>query len=356
MRLNRSTAVTTSEGRMWDAVVARDSACDGAFYYSVATTGVYCRPSCPSRLAKRENVRFHATCADAERAGFRACKRCKPDVAIADHTSTRKVTEACRLIREAEYPPSLRELANAVGVSPYHFHRLFKSIVGVTPKAYALAQRQQKVRQTLNRSETVTGAIYDSGYNSSGRFYASAPHVLGMTPTKFRQGGKDTAITFAVGQCWLGAVLVAATAKGVCAILLGDEAEPLVHALQDQFPNAHIVAGDRAFGNVIAAAIALVDRPGAELGLPLDVRGTAFQHRVWQALQQVPAGETLSYTDLAERIGRPKAVRAVARACATNTIAVAIPCHRIVRQNGDLSGYRWGVARKQALLDRERKK
>jgi AraC family transcriptional regulator of adaptative response/methylated-DNA-[protein]-cysteine methyltransferase len=326
---------------------------DGQFYYSVATTGVYCRPSCPARLAKRCNVSFHDTAADAERAGFRACKRCKPDGLSLDQQHAGTVAEACRLIETAEVTPTLGALAEAVGLSPYHFHRIFKAAVGVTPKAYATAHRNKRVRDQLNRSGTVTEAIYDAGFNSNGRFYATSAKVLGMTPTDFRSGGANAEIKFAIGECSLGAILVAASDKGVCAILLGDEPEALARDLQDQFPRAQLVGGDAAFERLAAQVIGFVEAPGIGLDLPLDVQGTAFQHRVWDALRRIPAGATASYAEIAEAIGSPKSVRAVARACAANHLAVAIPCHRVVRTDGALSGYRWGVQRKRALLDVE---
>jgi len=341
------------ENRYYAAVAARDKAFDGRFVYSVATTGVYCRPSCPSRLARRENMAFHASCAAAEAAGFRACKRCKPNAPSLDAEHARMVAEACRLIDEAEEPPTLDALARSVGLSPYHFHRVFKTVTGLTPKSYATAQRQRRVRDNLKRSSSVTEAIHEAGFNSSGRFYANADEVLGMTPTVFRAGGKDMQLRFAVGQCSLGAILVAASDKGIASILLGDDPEALVHDLEARFPKAELVGGDRKFEEVVAKAIALIEAPGARFNLPLDVRGTAFQHRVWQALREIPAGRTVSYTELAERIGLPRAARAVAAACAANRIAVAIPCHRVVRTDGALSGYRWGVERKRKLLARE---
>ncbi len=334
----------------WQAVVTHDRRADGAFYYSVATTGVYCRPSCGARLPRRENVAFHVTTGDAERAGFRACKRCRPD-----ETDRRAaaVALACRLIEQAETPPRLAELADAVGISPFHFHRVFKAATGVTPKAYADAERARRARAALDRSETVTEAIYDAGFNSNGRFYASAPGRLGMTPTRFRAGGDGETVRFAIGQTSLGAILVAATDKGIAAIQFADDPDTLLRDLQDRFPKARLVGGDAEFEQLVAQVVGSVENPSAGLGLPLDVRGTAFQQRVWQALREIPAGTTASYSDVAGRLGAPKAARAVARACAANDIAVAIPCHRVVRNDGALSGYRWGVERKRALLDRE---
>src|SRR5690606_17699959 len=244
-------------------------------------------------------------------------------------------------------------LAADAGLSPFHFHRIFKATTGVTPREYAEAHRAGRVRAELARARSVTEAIYDAGFNSNSRFYERADRVLGMKPASFRDGGAGTSIRFAVGQCSLGAILVAQSERGVCAILLGDDAERLVHDLQDRFPKARMLGGDGAFEAVVAMVVGMVEQPALGLNLPLDVRGTAFQQRVWQALQQVPPGETVTYSAIAERIGAPRAVRAVARACAANPLAVAIPCHRVVRRDGDLSGYRWGIDRKRMLLDRE---
>ena len=335
--------------------MARDAAFDGQFYYSVATTGIYCRPSCPARLAKRCNVSFHDTAADAERAGFRPCKRCKPDGLSLDQQHAEKVAEACRLIEAAEDEPRLDALARAVGLSPYHFHRIFKTVLGVTPKAYATAHRNKRVREELGRSATVTQAIYGAGFNSNGRFYATSSEVLGMTPSQFRSGAPNSEIKFAIGDCSLGSVLVAASDKGVCAILFGDDAETLRNDLRKQFPRARIVGGDKVFGQLAAEVIAFVEAPRIGLDLPLDVQGTAFQHRVWDALRRIPTGSTASYAEIAKAIGSPKSVRAVARACASNRIAVAIPCHRVIGSDGSLTGYRGGIERKRALLAKEAK-
>ncbi|PHV10012.1 bifunctional DNA-binding transcriptional regulator/O6-methylguanine-DNA methyltransferase Ada [Chitinimonas sp. BJB300] len=337
----------------WAAVVARDSTADGCFYYSVRTTGVYCRPSCSSRLAQPENVAFHASCADAEAAGFRPCKRCKPGQPALSVQYAAKVTEACRLIEEAEGAPKLAELAQQVGLSVYHFHRIFKSITGLTPKAYAAAHRSKRVRAALGRSDSVTQAIFEAGYSSNGRFYAEANGLLGMTPTNYRAVGSNVLIHFAVGECSLGAILVAQSQRGVCAISLGDDPDILVRDLQDRFPQAQLIGGDDDFEQLVARVVGFVEAPARGLDLPLDVQGTAFQQRVWQALREIPAGSTASYTQIAERIGAPKAVRAVAGACAANALAVVIPCHRVVRSDGNLSGYRWGVERKRALLEIE---
>ncbi len=337
----------------WAAVVARDRAADGEFFFSVRTTGVYCRPSCAARLPRRENVGFHATPAEAEAAGFRPCKRCKPTEPPLAERYAETVARACRTIAEAETPPSLAELAAQASLSPHHFHRVFKAVVGLTPAAFAQAERARRVRKALEDAGTVTEAIYDAGFNSGGRFYETSAKVLGMTPTQVRKGGKDTVIRFAVGQCSLGAILAAATDKGVCAILMGDDPDALVRDLQDRFPRAELLGGDPEFEATMARVVALVEQPAAGFDLPLDVRGTAFQQRVWTALGDIQAGRTASYAEIAEKIGAPKAVRAVAQACAANGLAIAIPCHRVVRNDGALSGYRWGVERKRVLLDRE---
>ena len=344
----------TSDDSRWQAVLNRDVAADGVFVYSVRTTGVYCRPTCGARRALRENVRFHATRQDAEAAGFRPCKRCKPEAGSQTAHHADAVTQACRMIEEAEVAPNLNALASAVGMSSYHFHRVFKKLTGLTPKGYATAQRARRVRHQLTQSSTVTEAIYDAGFSANSRFYESSNEVLGMKPTTFQAGGPDTAIQFAVAESWLGPVLVAASGKGVCAILMGDDAGALVHDLQDRFPKALFRGGDADFEQRVAQVIALVEKPAIGLALPLDIRGSAFQQRVWEALRQIPAGATASYADVAERIGQPKSVRAVAGACAANALAVAIPCHRVVRTGGALSGYRWGVERKEKLLRREK--
>ena len=344
---------STAQDPRWAAVLARDPQADDTFFYAVRTTGVYCRPSCPARRAKPENVAFYGSCEAAEHAGFRPCKRCQPRApSLADRRAA-TVARICEFIERAEHTPSLAQLARQAGMSPYHFHRVFKATTGLSPKGYAAAHRAARVRGELRRAGTVTQAIMDAGYNSGGRFYADSNELLGMTPRQFRAGGLDAKIRFAIGDCSLGAILVARSAKGLCAILLGDDPETLLRELQDRFPVAQLLGGDKAFERQVAEVIRFVDAPKVGLKLPLDVRGTAFQQRVWQALRKVPAGDTVSYADLARRIGAPKSVRAVAQACAANSLAVAIPCHRVIRSDGALSGYRWGVKRKRALLDRE---
>lgn len=348
------TPLPTEHDPRWAAVVARDRRADGTFYYSVETTGVYCRPSCASRQANPKNVRFHRSTADAERAGFRPCRRCRPDQPSLEQLYAAKIANICRVIETAAEAPGLADLAKRAGLSAYHFHRVFKAVTGVTPKAYAAAHRTARVRRELKkRSKTVTEAIYDAGFNSGGRFYETSNQRLGMTPTDYRAGGADTEIHFAVGECSLGSILVAQSVKGVCAILLGDDPDVLVRDLQDRFPRATLVGGDAAFDRVVAKVVGFVERPAVGLELPLDVRGTAFQQRVWQALREIPVGSTASYTEIAARLGAPHGARAVAQACGANPLAVAIPCHRVVRTDGSLSGYRWGIDRKRSLLKRE---
>ncbi|QXI48579.1 bifunctional DNA-binding transcriptional regulator/O6-methylguanine-DNA methyltransferase Ada [Pseudomonas anuradhapurensis] len=342
---------TTPEQR-WQAVESRDRAASGHFVYAVRTTGIYCQPGCKSRLAKRSNVVFYDTPAAAEAAGYRACKRCTASTSPTRHSQL--VTRACRLIEACDPAPSLDQLSAELAISPFHLHRLFKAETGLTPKAYATAFRARRLRAHLvDGQRSVTDAIYDAGYNSNSRFYESAEQRLGMRPRQYRAGGAGATIHFALGQCSLGAILVAQSEKGICAILLGDDPEALLQELQDQFPKARLIGGDSAYEQLVAEVVGFVEAPSLGLALPLDVQGTAFQERVWQALREVPAGSRVSYTEIAERIGAPKAVRAVAMACAANHIAVAIPCHRVVRRDGDLSGYRWGVARKAQLLKRE---
>jgi AraC family transcriptional regulator, regulatory protein of adaptative response / methylated-DNA-[protein]-cysteine methyltransferase len=323
----------------WAAVQQRDRRADG-------------RPSCAARRPRHENVRFYDTCAAAERAGFRPCRRCKPQRA-ADAGHAEAIARACRTIEQAEEMPRLEALAAAAQLSPFHFHRLFKSATGLTPRQYAAARRAKRVRDDLPKSGTVTQAIYDAGFNSSGRFYEQSGDRLGMRPSAYAKGGHGATIRFAVGETSLGAILVAATDRGVCSIALGDEPEALVRTLQDRFPHATLVGGDKTFEETVARAVGLVEAPSLGIDLPLDVRGTAFQERVWRALRAIPPGTTASYSDIARLIGNRGSMRAVAQACAANPIAIAIPCHRVVRTDGGLSGYRWGVARKRELLRRE---
>jgi AraC family transcriptional regulator, regulatory protein of adaptative response / methylated-DNA-[protein]-cysteine methyltransferase len=347
-------AESTIQDSRWTSLLNRERKADGKFFYSVATTGVYCRPSCGARTPRPENVRFYSTTEEAEAAGFRACKRCKPNELSLASEIAAKIASACRLMERSESTPALQVLADRAGMSRFHFHRTFKSITGVTPAQYASAQRSARMRESLERSKTVTEAIYDAGFNSSSRFYEGADRALGMTPTEFRTGGAKAEIYFAVGQCSMGNILAAQTERGVCAILIGDNAEQLVHDLQDRFPKATLVGDAPAYHDLVAKVVGLVESPKTGLGLPLDIQGTAFQKRVWNALQQIPAGTTATYTEIATSIGMPKAVRAVAQACGANSLAIAIPCHRVIRNDGSLSGYRWGVERKRTLLQREK--
>ena len=346
-------ATTTLDDPRWQSVLARDKSADGTFVYAVSTTGIYCRPSCPARLARPEHVGFYLSPNHAEAAGFRACKRCKPNQCRSLDTNTEKVAQACRLLETTEYTPNLETLAENVGLSKYYFQRMFKNITGVTPKAYAQAHRSQKLREQLGEGKSVTDSIYAAGYNTNSRFYAESNKVLGMTASEFRNGGLNTSIKFAVGECSLGHILVAQSDRGICAIQLGDDPILLLRELEDRFPNAELIGADKDFENIIAQVVGFVEMPTQALNLPLDIRGTAFQQRVWQALTEIPLGITASYSDIAKRIGAPKAFRAVAMACGANNLAVVIPCHRVVRNDGNLSGYRWGIERKQTLLNNE---
>jgi AraC family transcriptional regulator of adaptative response/methylated-DNA-[protein]-cysteine methyltransferase len=355
LTMNRETKPAKTDPR-WKVVLDRNAEASGAFVYAVKTTGIYCRPSCPSRAPNRDNVVFFDTADEAEAQGFRACLRCRPAGRSTAGNTTDAVAKACRMLEDAEAAPKLSELAAAVGLSPFHFHRQFKAVTGLTPRAYGAAQRAKRVRAELaDDKSSVTNAIYGAGFNSSSRFYEKSAEVLGMTPTAFKKGGKDEEIRFAIGECSLGAILVAHSEKGVCAISFGDDPDALIRELEDRFPNARLIGGDRDFEQWVARVVAFVEAPQIGLDLPLDIRGSAFEERVWRALREVPSGKTVSYSDIARHIGEPSAARAVAQACAANKLAVAIPCHRVVRSDGGLSGYRWGVERKRRLLGREKR-
>jgi AraC family transcriptional regulator, regulatory protein of adaptative response / methylated-DNA-[protein]-cysteine methyltransferase len=343
------------EQTRWAAVQQRDSQFDGEFVYAVRTTGVYCRPSCPSRPAKRGNVEFHSTTTAAQAAGFRACKRCKPDEVSLEHQRNAAITAACRAIESSDVGLPLHSLAQSAGLSAHHFHRIFKRVTGVTPKAYFQAVQNRRVQMSLENAASVTDAIYDAGFNSSGRFYESSAHSLGMSPKAYREGAPGQVIRYAVEPCTLGVIIVAATPKGVCGIEFGDSAHALLARLQARFPKAQFEAADPTLRQCVGQVLRYLKHPSGVLDLPLDIQGTIFQRRVWQALRDIPSGSTVSYGDVAATIGQPSAVRAVATACAKNDIALAIPCHRVVRSNGELAGYRWGVERKRELLASERK-
>ena len=340
----------TADDPRWLAVLARDPAADSHFVYGVKTTGIYRRASSPSRLPRRENVEFFDTAQQAEAAGYRASKRAGGEQSELD---TARVTQACLCIEQADSPPNLKQLAEQAGLSPFHFHRVFKAVTGLTPRAYASAHRGRKLREQLAKGCSITAALYDAGFNANSRFYESADQLLGMKPSQYRAGGTNTEIRFAVGQCSLGAILVAQSHKGICAILLGDDPDALARDLQDRFPHAELIGADPGFEQWVAKVVGFVEAPALGLDLPLDLRGTAFQERVWQALRSIPAGATATYAQIARMIGAPTSSRAVAQACGANPLAVAIPCHRVVRSDGALSGYRWGVERKRQLLERE---
>lgn len=342
---------TDIDDRRWLAVVQRDS--EARFIFAVITTGVYCRPSCRARRPLRQNIRFFADAPAAERAGFRPCKRCQPDKASAHAAQQARIAEACRLLEESDEPLTLEALAKKVAMSPYHFHRLFKAATGLTPGAWQRARRADKVRDALSGGKAVTHALYEAGYASGSGFYRQADAALGMTARQFKNGGANARIRFALGRCQLGEFLVAESERGVCAILLGDKPQALLRELEASFPQAELAPGDSAFERRVAQVIGWLERPEGEFALPLDLRGTAFQREVWQALRAIAPGTTVSYQELARRIGRPNATRAVAAACAANRLAVVVPCHRVIRQDGGLSGYRWGVERKRELLKRE---
>ena len=344
-----------TDAARWEAVCGRDPSADGAFYFAVATTGVYCRPNCAARQPRRENVQFFDTIAAAEAAGYRACKRCRPTGRSIAETQADVVRRACRLIDEAETPPALAELATELGVSPFHFHRVFKTVLGVTPKDYAAARRVERLKRELDDGTPVAQAIYGAGYGSSSRLYETTHATLGMTPAAFQRGAKGKRIGWTVTESALGSLLIAATADGVCMIEFGADAGELEARLAERFPAAERVRDDAGLTEAVSAVAAYIATPSRGLSLPLDVQGTAFQRRVWRALQAIPPGRTLTYGEVAVELGQPTAARAVARACATNEIALAIPCHRVVGSGGRLAGYRWGVERKQALLKGEKK-
>lgn len=348
-----SQAFTTDEER-WRAVTDRNPQADPHFFYAVRSTGIFCRPSCGSRTARRENVRFHEAAAEALAAGFRPCLRCRPLDEPQSSEWAEAVARACRSIESSPELPSTPELARAAAMSTSHFQRIFKRVTGMTPKSYALSVRATRVQSELRRNGTITEAAYNSGFNSSSRFYEGASKALGMGPSDFRSGGAGITIRFGTGRCSLGFILVAGTSVGVCAVLLADDPQGLRDELAIRFPRAEIVSGDDRFKAWMQAVVDIVEAPGSRVELPLDIRGTAFQHLVWQALREIPVGSTASYSEIAARIGRPKAARAVAAACAANRVAVVIPCHRVVRSDESLSGYRWGVDRKKELLRRER--
>lgn len=346
---------TMDEETRWIAITARDASLDGMIFYGVRSTGVYCKPSCPSRRPRREQVVFFDTYGEAESAGFRPCRRCRPRVADERDTQLDIVEQACRLIEASEAgSPSLAELGAELGVSQYHLQRTFKKFVGLTPRQYALAHKVRQFKARIKEGGTVVSAMYDAGYGSNSRLYEKADAELGMTPASYARGGGGAHITYTITECELGRILVAATERGLCAVRLGDSEEELEGTLREEFPEAEISKDTDALGFYVEAILRHLAGERTRLELPLDVRATAFQRRVWSYLQSIPYGEVQSYGEVAARIGQPSAVRAVARACASNMVAVIIPCHRVIRGNGELGGYRWGLKRKRALIDLER--
>ncbi len=338
----------------WNAVLGRDHALDGEFVYAVRTTGVYCRPSCPSRRSKRENTVFFATPVEAEQTGYRECLRCRPTQPSVEERRVQAVRAACAVIDAAEQAPGLSELAATVGLSPSHLHRQFKRLVGVTPREYAAGKRVARLQDGLHTGRTVADAIFAAGYGSGSRVYETAKRTLGMTPGQYRDGGRNLTIEFTVTHSSLGRMLVAATDQGVCCIEFGTSKKALQQSLTKRFPAARVKENDDDLRQWVADITAFIQTPKLGLRLPLDVQGTAFQQRVWKALQDIPAGRTASYRDVAAAIGQPTAHRAVASACSANKLAVAIPCHRVVRTDGKLGGYRWGLERKRQLLALEK--
>ena len=342
-----------SETDRWNAVVTCDAEADGVFYYSVKTTGVFCRPSCSSRQPLRKNVLFHATAKAARHAGFRPCKRCRPEQTPSDLPQAQAVIKVCRMLESCEQRPPMESLAAETGLSASRLHRVFQNHVGLTPGEYFKAKQSERVRNELSTATDITHAIYRSGYQSNAQFYSDVKETIGMSPTQFRSGGDHVTIRFAIGACSLGEILVAATQRGVCAILLGDDSQEVLNELQDRFPHAELIGGDRDFEKLVGQVLAFVESPQLGVDLPLDIQGTAFQKRVWQAIRKIPLGETQSYSEIAQAIGSPAAARAVANACAANPLAVVIPCHRVVRNDGSVAGYRWSVERRKELLELE---
>jgi AraC family transcriptional regulator of adaptative response/methylated-DNA-[protein]-cysteine methyltransferase len=344
-----------NDAAMWTAVLGRDRTADGLFVYAVRSTGVYCRPSCASRRPNRNRVTFFETPEDARRGGYRACRRCDPDATAVADPWIEKVRRACVYLSNVDGHPALATLAARLGGSPYHLQRNFKRLVGVTPREYAEAVRLRKVKRQLRQGGDVTAAMLDAGYGSSSRFYERAAPMLGMAPSTYRRGGAGMTIGYAIVDSPLGRLLVAATNRGVCAVAMGSSDAELERALAREYPAATISADHGALAEWTTAIVAHLEGRRPRLDLPLDVQATAFQWQVWQALAAIPYGETRTYAEIAKAIGRPRAVRAVARACATNPVALAIPCHRVVAADGGPSGYRWGAARKKALLQREQR-
>lgn len=339
----------------WQRLSDKDTAEDDVFYYGVVTTGVYCRPGCSARKPRRHNVEFFDTREEAERLGYRPCKKCSPEKATKGERNQRKIVEACRIIEKTRSPITLKELAVLVDMSPYHFHRCFKKVIGVTPHQYFLKQRADRFKRSLEEKEKVAEAAFSAGFESLSGAYNQRIDQLGMMPGAYREGGKETTILFGTAGCALGFVLVALTSRGICAVELGDDPLEMENQFKKRFPQGEIKKGGENFKCLIAAVVHCVDNPEIVSDLPLDIQGTAFQQKVWNFLRTIEPGQTSSYSEIAEKIGRPKAARAVGKACATNKIAVLVPCHRVLTKDKKMSGYRWGIQRKQKLLDLEKK-
>ena len=353
--------VALDEETMWQAVLDRDTRFEGLMVYAVQSTGVYCRPGCPARRPRREQVSFYPNCTEAEQAGYRACKRCRPQEALALSTRVELVERACRLIEAAvedptqvDHLPSLEELGKALAVSPSHLHRLFKAISGITLHQYAAGQKLKKFKQHVKQGDDLTTALYEAGYGSSSRLYENAASRLGMTPAAYRRGGQGKAIAYVIVESPLGKMLAAATRQGLCAVSFGEDEDQLKDFLRNEYPAATLHQDDQALNGWVAALLQHLAGSLPHLALPLDVQATAFQLRVWEELRRIPYGETRTYAEVARAIGRPNAVRAVANACGANPTVLVTPCHRVVRSDGSLGGYRWGVERKQALLEKEK--
>jgi AraC family transcriptional regulator of adaptative response/methylated-DNA-[protein]-cysteine methyltransferase len=348
-------STSTADELRWASVLARDSHADGAFVYAVRTTGVYCRPSCPSRRPRRESVMFFAAPTAAELAGFRECRRCHPRAGVAAPAGLDEVRRACAFIqRHAAQPLTLAHIATHAGASPFHLQRTFTKLVGISPRAYQEAVRAGRFRDGLRDGTPVSGAVYDAGYGSISRVYERRPTGRGMTPAAYRRGGRGMAMTYAIVDSPVGRMMVAATDKGICSVKLGDRDDRLEQDLRREYPAASIARDQSALRTWVGALIGHLNGSRPHLDLPIDVQATAFQWKVWRYLQSIPPGETRAYSEVAKAIGKPAAVRAVARACATNPVCLVVPCHRVVGKNGSLAGYRWGIRRKKQLLDSER--
>ena len=352
--MNMNTAL--KDDQLWQAVMAKDARFDGQFVFAVSSTGVYCRPSCPSRRAHRERVKFFELPAAAEQAGFRACLRCQPQRARILDPQIELVQRVCRLLNSSENESlKLPELASQAGVSQFHLQRTFKRVMGISPRQYLVARKIDNFKTLVRKGETVTNSLYESGFNSSSRLYEHASEELGMTPATYSRGGRGVDISYTTADSSMGRLLVAVTERGVCAVRMADTDADLEKDLREEFPNAELKRDDSALRESVQKILNHLDKNEPRLDLPLDIKATAFQRQVWEHLRAIPYGQTVSYGDVAKALGKPGAVRAVGRACATNPVALVIPCHRVVREDKTLGGYRWGLDRKKKLLEHERR-